>query len=230
MKKFIVTTSWDDGNKFDLQIARLLDKYQLKGTFYVSPKLSNGLSNIELKKIELNHEIGAHTITHPVLTDIPIDRAEAEIKDSKKYLENLLKRDISMFCYPKGYYNQQIKEIVKNSGFLGARTCVHGNFEKPKDPYQWQITLHASNGSPLMTTRIWIRSKISVLSLFDWEYRAKNLFDLFLEKGGIYHIWGHSWEIENNNEWDKLERVFKYISQKKDINYLTNKEIFEKDF
>jgi len=230
MKKFIVTTSWDDGNKFDLQIARLLDKYQLKGTFYVSPKLSNGLSNIELKKIELNHEIGAHTITHPVLTDIPIDRAEAEIKDSKKYLENLLKRDISMFCYPKGYYNQQIKEIVKNSGFSGARTCVHGNFEKPKDPYQWQITLHASNGSPLMTTRIWIRSKISVLSLFDWEYRAKNLFDLFLEKGGIYHIWGHSWEIENNNEWDKLERVFKYISQKKDINYLTNKEIFEKDF
>jgi hypothetical protein len=127
-----------------------------------------------------------------------------------------------MFCYPNGKYNQKVKEIVEKSGFLGARTCHLGNCDLPKDPYELKITLHASNSSPLMTLRTWIRSKISVRALLDWEYRAKILFDQFLESGGIYHIYGHSWEIDKNNEWKKLERVLQYISFRKCVKYETN--------
>jgi hypothetical protein len=50
---------------------------------------------------------------------------------------------------------------------------------------------------------------------------------LALEKGGIYHIYGHSAEFESNNEWDKLERVLAYISNREGVNYKTNGEIFE---
>lgn len=133
-----------------------------------------------------------------------------------------------MFCYPKGKYDQRIKEIVKKNGFLGARTCNGGNFEFSKDPYKWGVTLHASNGSPIMTLKIYIKTRISIKSIIDWELRAKLLFDLFLRRGGIYHIWGHSWEIERNNGWPKLERVLQYISNRDYIKYYTNGEILSR--
>jgi peptidoglycan/xylan/chitin deacetylase (PgdA/CDA1 family) len=225
---YIVTTSWDDGHKLDLKLAKLLEKYNIKGTFYVSPfYLKDRLTEKEIKELSEYHEIGAHTFTHRDLTSISINEAEKEIRDSKIYLERVLGHEVNMFCYPKGKYNQKIKELVKKNGFLGARTCNFGNFDFPKDPYEWRITLHASNGSPLMTLKIWIQSKISVRSLLDWECRARLLFDQFLESGGIYHLWGHSWEINRNNEWDKLERVLQYISFREGIKYETNFDVIK---
>ena len=228
MKLYIVTTSWDDGHKLDIKLARLLEKYGIKGTFYISPfYLKNKLTKEEIREISKSHEIGAHTLTHADLTSIPIDKAEKEIKYSKSYLENVLNHEVNMFCYPKGKYNQKIKGIVKKSGFLGARTCNVGDFDLPIDPYEWRITLHASNSSPLMTLRTWIQSKISVKALLDWENRAKLLFDKFLDSGGIYHLYGHSWEIEQNNEWPKLKRVLQYISNRSYVEYMTNGEIMQ---
>ena len=224
----IVTTSWDDGHQLDLKLARLLQKYDVKGTFYISPfYLKNRLTEAEIKELSKCHELGAHTLTHVDLTSVPINRAEKEVGGSKLYLEKVLGHEINMFCYPKGKYNQRIKEIVKKSGFLGARTCNVGSFEFPMDPFEWQITLAASNGSPLMTLRIWIKSKISINALLDWEIRAKLLFDSFLVKGGIYHLWGHSWEIEDHDDWNKLERVLEYISERNGVQYKTNGEIMQ---
>jgi len=58
-------------------------------------------------------------------------------------------------------------------------------------------------------------------------FEAKSLFDLALEQGGIFHLWGHGTELEKKNEWDKLERVLHYISNKEGVQYRTNREIIE---
>jgi peptidoglycan/xylan/chitin deacetylase (PgdA/CDA1 family) len=228
MKIYIVTTSWDDGHILDLKLARLLEKYNIKGTFYISPfYLKHKLTKDEIREISEYHEIGAHTLTHRTLTSLPINEAEKEIRGSKIYLERILGHEVNMFCYPKGKYNQKIKEMVKKSGFLGARTCNGGSFEFPKDPYEWGVTLHTSNGSPIMTLKLCIKTRISVKAFMDWELRAKLLFDQFINKSGVYHLWGHSWEIERNNEWQKLERVLQYISNKSYVKYMTNGEIMK---
>ena len=55
-------------------------------------------------------------------------------------------------------------------------------------------------------------------------------FDHILENGGIWHLWGHSWEIEKNNDWSKLKNIFEYIklkSKNNSIEFLTNGEIFK---
>lgn len=233
MSKLIVTTSWDDGSILDLKLAELLEKYDIKGTFYI-PKsyLDNPLQKKDLLTINERFELGAHTLNHVDLTKVSLSEAKKEIEGSKAYLEELLGYSIGMFCYPKGRYNEDIKKLVCTAGFVAARTCNYGNFSLPDDPYEWQITLHASNGSPLITLKTWRKSGISVKSLMDWEIRAKLLFDLALgscsslEKGGIYHVWGHSWEIEKNNEWAKLERVLHYISRREDTSYVINGAIF----
>jgi peptidoglycan/xylan/chitin deacetylase (PgdA/CDA1 family) len=224
----IVTTSWDDGTVTDLKLAGLMEKYGVKGTFYIATSfLHNPLPKNDIIALGKKFEIGAHTVNHPNLINVSLPEAEREIRDSRTYLEDLVGNSICMFNYPFGTYNDTIKRIVKDSGFIAARTCDPGGFNLPEDPYQWHITSFASNGSPLMALKIWWGSRLwKIGSLLDWESRAKSLFDLALEKGGIYHIYGHSAESESNNEWDKLERVFAYISRKESVRYMTNGEIF----
>lgn len=131
-----------------------------------------------------------------------------------------------MFCYPYGKYNHAVSQIVESNGFIGARTCKPGGLSLPKNPYQWHITLFASNSSPLMALRIWLKAHlISPAALIDWETRANALFDIALEKGGVYHIYGHSGEFKSNNDWDRLERVFAHISNRATAQYVTNGEV-----
>ena len=227
MTELIVTTSWDDGSMFDLRVAELMEKYGIKGTFYV-PKsyLNNHLSKAEVISLDKRFEIGSHTLNHLDLTSISLSDSEREIKGSKDYLEEMLGHGISMLCYPKGRYNRDIKRIVREANFIAARTTNPGGFALPKDPYEWRITLDASNGSPRLSAQIWLRYRTAIGSLFDWELRGKSLFDLALKKGGVYHLWGHPAGYEVRHEWTKLERVLAYISRKEGVRYLANGEIF----
>jgi peptidoglycan/xylan/chitin deacetylase (PgdA/CDA1 family) len=225
-KGTIVTTSWDDGNRCDLKLKKLLDKYQLKGTFYPAPSSKQFLSNEELRLIDNHHEIGAHTLNHPVLPEIPPQVAWDEIRESKFYLEDLLGHPVSMFCYPYGKYNTEIKDLVKKAGFVAARTTLPGIIDRESDPFEWPVTLHASNGSPRVTFNLWKDNRLPLKALADWEIRAKLLFDKVLREGGIFHLWGHSWELEQNNEWEKLDRVLQYLAHRKDVLYITNGRIF----
>ena len=228
MKQLVVTTSWDDGTVTDLKLAELMDKYGIKGTFYISRvHLDNLMPEPDIVAIGRQFECGAHTLNHPDLTQVPPPEAKREIEDSKAYLEDLLGHAVPLFCYPNGKYNETVKKLVKDCGFIAARTCDHRGFRLPEDPYKWHVTLYASDGSPLEALKTWLRFRLwKVQALLDWESRAKLLFDLASE-GGVYHIYGHSAGFEKRNEWDRLERVFSYISRREGVRYLTNGEIFE---
>jgi len=222
----IVTTSWDDGTITDLKLAELLEKYGVKGTFYIPKFIDNPLPKKDIMAIDRKFEIGAHSVSQPDLTKVSLSEAKRQIEDSKTYLEDLLGHSIPMFCYPYGRYNEIVKKLVKDAGFIAARTANPGGFDLPKHPYEWHITLIASNNSPLMALRIWGKLHLWKLSsLLDWESRAKLLFNLALQKGGVYHIYGHSAELERKSEWDKLERVLKYLSNGEGVRYMTNGEV-----
>jgi peptidoglycan/xylan/chitin deacetylase (PgdA/CDA1 family) len=72
------------------------------------------------------HEIGAHTMTHPNLKKIPLDRAREEIAASKKSLEDLFGRSVRHFCYPFGAYNEKVRDLVAEAGFETACTTRAG--------------------------------------------------------------------------------------------------------
>jgi peptidoglycan/xylan/chitin deacetylase (PgdA/CDA1 family) len=89
----------------------------------------------QLREIDRNGvEIGSHTKMHPELTRIAPDEQNEEIAGSKKDLEERLNRPINTFCYPGGDYNQQVKELVKKSGYCCAVTTQRGHVEKGNDP------------------------------------------------------------------------------------------------
>lgn len=67
-------------------------------------------------------EIGAHTISHPILTNITLEEAGDEIRGSKEFIEKNIGRRVKFFCYPNGDYNGEIESIVKSCGFEAAFT------------------------------------------------------------------------------------------------------------
>lgn len=59
--------------------------------------------------------LGAHTLTHPDLTRLPLDQTESEICDSKSILEDALSAPVTCFAYPYGHHHDRIREIVRRT-------------------------------------------------------------------------------------------------------------------
>lgn len=199
-----VITSWDDGHKLDLKIAELLFKYNIKGIFYWPSHFQQ--NEMEWRKdIAEFFEIGAHTVNHRPLTKISLADAEAEIVDGKDILEQQFGKPVTTFCYPKGYYNDAIVDLVKNAGFFWARTVKVGQIYKYPEqsninPFETPTAAHVCTSNPAYKDVSWLDC-------------AKELYDQACgDEHNVFHLWGHSWEVEKQKQWAELEEFFKYIT------------------
>ena len=64
--------------------------------------------------------IGAHTVSHALLSALPRSDQEREIQSSKIVLEEILGRPVSTFAYPfgaRGDYTAQTAELVRQARF-----------------------------------------------------------------------------------------------------------------
>lgn len=85
-------------------------------------------------------EIGAHTVSHPILATMPEHAARAEIANSKCQLEGIVKARVRLFAYPNGKpgqdYGQCHVGIVKDLGFDAAVATHWGAAQYGSDPFQ----------------------------------------------------------------------------------------------
>lgn len=233
MKKIIVTTSWDDGHILDLKLAELFKKYGIKGTFYIAPECheilpANRLSQEQVFALSKDFEIGAHTMTHYNMCLLSDKQIQQEILNSKKTLEEWINAPVKSFCYPRGKYTLKNKQMIRDAGFILARTTKQFSFNYAKDKYELPTSIHTYNHW-LDAWQILIFARFNPFKFFKyyrhWDDLAIDMFECVLKDGGVFHLWGHSWEIENHKDWNRLERVFQYISNKVGVQYLTNGEL-----
>lgn len=233
------TSSWDDGSVYDIKLSELLLKYDQKATFFIP------LANIEKRNIintnqifdlSKNFEIGAHTINHKYLTSISNEESEYEIKQSKIELETIICRPVFGFCFPGGKYRPIHIQFVNQVGFKYARTV--NMFQFKYYPIIMNTTLQAYNHSKFMYFIHLIKRgyfpelfqyAIPILTNNRWD---KLMFDILdnhtkydsAQKIAIIHLWGHSWEIQENNMWQQLEHFLEHLNNYK-ISSKTNFEI-----
>src|SRR5882672_1538142 len=85
-------------------------------------------------------EIGAHTVSHPILAKLDSAAADDEIAASKKALERILGDSIELFAYPNGKpgvdYKPEHVESVRRSGFTAAVTTATGYASAHSDRLQ----------------------------------------------------------------------------------------------
>jgi peptidoglycan/xylan/chitin deacetylase (PgdA/CDA1 family) len=84
-------------------------------------------------------DVGAHTITHPVLSLMPPALQQPEIQGSKARLEEILGRPVTSFAYPYGLHSDYSAEtiaVVKQCGFTCADSSYEDNVWQRSDRFQ----------------------------------------------------------------------------------------------
>jgi peptidoglycan/xylan/chitin deacetylase (PgdA/CDA1 family) len=99
------------------------------------------LSESELKDLPKGEliEVGAHTVTHPMLSTLPVNAQQMEIRSSKKMLEDMTGRRIRSFAYPYGTvdsYTADTVTSVRDAGFEQACSNGGGGVWRLSDRYQ----------------------------------------------------------------------------------------------
>ena len=144
--------SFDDGFRNVLaNAAPVLERTGFRGIQYLVPK-QIGKTNawdmgancqeplMDRKEIRdwlaAGQWIGAHTMTHPRLTRIPVAQAREEIQASRKALEDMFGVEVKHFAYPYGDWNEQVANLVGEAGFATACTTVFGINTAGTPPFQ----------------------------------------------------------------------------------------------
>ena len=179
-------------------------------------------------------EIGAHSVSHKSLSKLNNTELSHEVRDCKSALEQVLGRQVLMFCYPNGRYNSSVVRQVKEAGYIGARTTRMLSIQLDFKPFQMPTTVQAYPHSRTAYLRNLGRAK-SVLGLVrnvtklrhsrTWVELGKQLFERVLEDGGIWHLYGHSWEIDELGIWDELHEMLDHVSHQSNVFYLTNGQL-----
>lgn len=71
-------------------------------------------------------EFGSHTLTHPMLSQIPLAQVRHEVRESKRMIEERLGISVPFFCYPRGDFTAGVRQIVHEEGHLAACTIKPG--------------------------------------------------------------------------------------------------------
>lgn len=202
-----IVASIDDGSYYDVEIAKVFLKYDIPVIMYLTVGHVNlarikgypALTEPQVKWLAKHCEIGSHTVTHPLLTRIPLEEAYNEILDSKNMLEVEFNRTITKFCYPRGYSNPEIQQMVVEAGYDSARSTLVGYLDESENPYMEQTTLHAGCNRKEYGGRTWQEYGLDMLD------KAKE------QKNAQYHIWLHGWEIMRNNGIGDLKALLREL-------------------
>ena len=89
----------------------------------------------QLKNIPLDLvSIGAHTVTHSKLSILSNEEAERELYNSKKELELIIGRDVKMFSFPHGEYNNSLVDLARKAGYERVFTTSPAfAFSRPRE-------------------------------------------------------------------------------------------------
>jgi peptidoglycan/xylan/chitin deacetylase (PgdA/CDA1 family) len=196
--------SFDDGHDLDHRLADLLLEYQITGTFYIP---GGGETPINKKLVQRllsdGFTIGGHTCTHPMdMKLLTEDEIDWQVGSNKKLLE-LEGAKVTKFCYPRGRYDDRVIESLKKYGFKSARTTKVLSIDKNQDPYRQATTIH-----------IYPRDEYEGK---DWLFVARQYMEKASNEDGVFHLWGHSWEIDKLGQWYKLTELFERMWEKYEV-------------
>lgn len=112
-KKYIALT-FDDGPhpQVTKQILQLLDKYNVKATFFMLGSRIQFYPTL-VKEVQMaGHEIGNHTWTHPVLTKLSAAVIQKEFDSTEQALVNTIGQNSTVFRPPYGAINDSVRALI----------------------------------------------------------------------------------------------------------------------
>lgn len=223
-KSKVLTLSYDDGVVQDIRLAKTLNKHGIKATFNINTgsylpeeatreKFYGRMKLSEAKElyINLDHEVAVHTLNHPFLEKMKTDEVLVQVIEDRRNIEKQYGTLARGMAYPFGTYSDNVIEALKMCGICYSRTVKSTeSFKFPENWLELNPTCHHNN------------PKLMELAKKFVEEKSRHLSDNWL-----FYVWGHSYEFDNNDNWDVIENFAEYIGGKEDIWYATNIEIYD---
>lgn len=119
-------------NQERLNALRREQDFSLDKEFSFRQALSLG----ELNEMSSKIDFQSHSKFHPVLPKCSDLESRLEIEESKRVLEELLKKPVEHFSFPNGDYGNREINYLKNSGYRSARTIDLGWNDMRTDPFR----------------------------------------------------------------------------------------------
>jgi peptidoglycan/xylan/chitin deacetylase (PgdA/CDA1 family) len=180
-------------------------------------------------------EIGSHTIDHCYLNTVGVAEARRQIVAGKHRLEQVLARRVIGFCYPGGHYTLEHRQMVVDAGFDYARTVANFYRTLLTDPFSMPTTIqyypHTRNVfiTNFFNGGEWRRrSGLFCVSVAEGDLmsRLRRLLDYVCIRGGVFHLWGHSWELDRFDGWRQLDNFLRYAADRIPVERrLSNSEV-----
>lgn len=218
-KEKAVTFSYDDGVIYDKKLIEIFNRYGLKGTFNLSSgKFGKGRVNTKEDALELYKnpcvEVAVHGYNHLSLASVDTAVATNDVLLNRKELEETFGHIVKGMAYANGSYDDSVVEILKNCGINYSRTVAQTcEFNLPNEWLKWHPTCHHNYPKLMELAETFINLK---RSNYAWFYSAK-----------VFYVWGHSYEFNDKNNWEVIEKLAEFISGREDIWYATNGEIYD---
>ena len=208
-----ITFSYDDGVVQDKRLIDMFNRYGIKGTFNLNSGLFGKGTRLpldEICKIYEGQEVAVHTSTHPQLASLSDEEIINEVAGDRKKLSEIFGYEVLGMAYPYGLPsgNERVINLIKNhTGVHYSRnTDSTHSFDLPSDYYNFNCTARNYHFD-------------------DMERLAEEFFALKPDKPALFSIWGHSYEFDTFENWDRMEGFLERISGCEDVFYGTNTEV-----
>lgn len=222
MRKYrkALTFSYDDGIEQDRKLVEIFNKYGMKATFNLNTGIQTPESNFEIEGVYINrmkqegleelyrgHEIATHGLTHAAPTGMTKEQLDKEFLTDMSNIERIYGTYPVGMAYAYGCVDDEVVKYLKSIGIKYGRTVeASHSFEIPKEPLKLKATCHHDDDM--------------LFELAEKFLKAESKENEQM----LFYVWGHSYEFDVNNNWDRIEEFCKMMSGKADIFYGTNRE------
>ena len=223
-KKYF-TLSFDDGTYEDEKMIVLLKKYGIKASFCINTGLMDGNDVIEVagnwrrmnfeyakkNKVYEGFDVISHGFKHKELTFLGESEIISEIRQDAQKIAELTEKSPVGFAYPGGtaYYNGYITDIILSSTDIRFARDTDDTFAfyLPENFMAWKPTCSLLDNK--------------LFSLAERFINTEATEDM------LFYGWDHPWAITAYNAWDKVEKLFKMLSEHDDIVFVSNTGFYE---
>ncbi|MEL7087442.1 MAG: hypothetical protein AAGL98_03220, partial [Planctomycetota bacterium] len=151
-----------------------------------------------------------------------------ELSDSRAWIQELTGGPCTVFSPPNGKHHRRDIEAIRHAGFAGYRTVEMWSLDRPRRRagglLEMPTTLAALPQPVIGVAKNLVKRRaFRGLGHYlrrglagSWADHAWAMIDRAVAVGGVFHLWGHSWELEDSQQWDALEDVLRVIREHAD--------------
>lgn len=219
-----LTLSYDDGVEQDATLMDILNEYGIRATFNLNSgcfppegqkwpegQVHRRLPASRVKELyaDPRHEVSAHCLTHASLTELSPAQIVHEVLADRENLERMFGTLVRGMAYPFGTCSAEVADAVRSAGAAYSRTVASTHrFDLPADWLLLNPTCHHDDPQLFELCDRFLADKAPFGSL-------------------LFYLWGHAYEFEANDNWQRIRDFCQRMGGHEDVWYATNIEIVD---